>query len=106
MIKLKEVYYVMGWMKKKEVVGWATLDKFFIFKKCVLTQWNSPRTRKFLVKPGIQGRTSWSTRNFTIYERSFGYGNFLALAGRFWFRLFPTTIVIRLSMKVVLYILR
>ena len=87
----------MGWMKKKEVVGWATLDKFFISKKCVLTQWNSPRTRKFLVKPEIQGRTSWSTRNFTIYERSFGYGNFLALAGRFW---------LRLSTKDVLYILR
>ena len=84
----------MGWMKKKEVVGWATLDKFFILKKCVLTQWNSPRTRKFLVKPGIQDRTFWST------------GNFLALAGRFWFRLFPTTIVIRLSTKVVLQILR
>ena len=45
----------MGWMKKKEVVGWETLDKFFILKKCVLKQWNSPRTKKFLVKPGIQG---------------------------------------------------
>ena len=87
-------------------MGWATLDKFFILKKCVLKQWNSPRTKKFLVKPGIQGRTSWLTRNFTIYERSFGYENFRALAGRFWFRLFPTTIVIRLSMKVVLYIRR
>ena len=106
MIKLKEVYYVMGWMKKKEVAGWATLDKFFIFKKCVLTQWNSPRTRKFLVKPEIQGITSQSTRDFTIYERSFGYGNFLAFAGRFWFRLFPTTIVIILSTKDVLHILR
>ena len=95
----------MGWMKKKEVVGWATLDKVFIFKKCVLTQWNSPRTRKFLVKPEIQGRTSWSTKNFTIYEKSFGYGHFLALAGRFWFCLFPTTIVIRLSTKDVLHIL-
>ena len=42
--------------EKKEVVGWATLDKFFIFKKCVLTQWNPPRTRKFLVKPLIQGK--------------------------------------------------
>ena len=89
--------------EKKEVVGWAAFDKFFIFKKCVLTQWNSPRTRKFLVKPGIQGRTSWSTRNFTIYERSFGNRNFLAFAGRFWFRLFPTTIVIGLSIKVVLH---
>ena len=96
----------MGWMKKKEVVGWAPLDKFFILKKCVLTQWNSPRTRKFLVKPEFQGRTSWSTKNLTIYERSFGYGNFLALAGRFWFRLFPTTIVIRLSTKDALHILR
>ena len=89
MIKLKEVYYVMGWMKKKEVVGWATLDKFFILKKCVLTQWNSPRTRKFLVKPGIQGITSRSTRNFTIYERTFGYENFLALAGGFWVLFVP-----------------
>ena len=87
-------------------MGWATLDKFFILKKCVLKKWNSPRTKKFLVKPGIQGRTSWLTRNFTIYERNFGYENFRALAGRFWFRLFPTTIVIRLSMKVVLYIRR
>ena len=87
-------------------MGWATLDKFSILKKCVLKQWNSPRTKKFLVKPGIQGRTSWLTRNFTIYERNFGYENFRALAGRFWFRLFPTTIVIRLSMKVVLYIRR
>ena len=87
-------------------MGWATLDKFFILKKCVLKQWNSPRTKKFLVKPGIQGRTSWLTRNFTIYERNFGYENFRALAGTFWFRLFPTTIVIRLSMKVVLYIQR
>ena len=60
----------MGTDEKKEVMGWETLDKFFIFKKCVLTQWNSPRTRKFLVKPEIQGRTSWSTRNFTINERS------------------------------------
>ena len=87
-------------------MGWATLDKFFILKKCVLKQWNSPRTKKFLVKPGIQGRTSWLTRNFTIYERNFGYENFRALAGMFWFHLFPTTIVIRLSMKVVLYIQR
>ena len=86
----------MGWMKKEEVNGLGN-TKFFILKKCVLKQWNSPRTKKFLVKPGIQGRTSWLTRNFTIYERSFGYGNFLALAGRFWFRLFPITIVIRMS---------
>ena len=55
-------------------MGWATLDKFFILKKCVLKQWNSPRTKKFLVKPGVQDKTSWLTKNFTIYERSFGYG--------------------------------